>query len=109
MSLYMVSGIQKNRLISNHFKKKEGGRYCSTKCAGLLARTFSVVSGSKTITHMKGADNIPVPAHVSEDVMPLLSVQIWTSFVISRAVITIHEATIGKRCLCFTQVVEKPN
>lgn len=65
-----------------------------------------MVSESKTIPHMKGAENIPVPVHASEDVMPLLSMQIWISFVISRAVVTIHEATIGKRCLYFIQVVK---
>lgn len=47
-------------------------------------------------------DNVPVPAHVSEDVLPLISVQIWVSFVVSSAGVTIHEATIGKRCLFHT-------
>lgn len=48
--------------------------------------------------------HIPVPAQVLKDIVPLLSVQSCVSFVVSRAAVTTDEATIGKRCLHFTQV-----
>lgn len=44
--------------------------------------------------------HLPAPAHVSEAVLTsLLSVGVGNAFVVSRTAVTIHEATVGERCL----------